>query len=110
MNLALGNLCIVYDCSNKKQIPRSLFQGLQFVIYVLNIVWFNKNEPALVRTINCQKYFYEEYKKLDKKVLKKIKYFKKFLLTDKLNIAIKSRQTNLDNKYNLYKNILKENL
>ena len=110
MNLALGNKCIIYDCSNKKQIPRSFYQGLEFIKYVLNLIWFNKNYIPIVNTINCSKYFYNEYKKLDKRIKKKIKYYKKFLMTDKLNINIISKKTNLDGKYNIYKKILEDNL
>jgi hypothetical protein len=75
MNLAIGNTCIVYDCSNKRKIPRSLYQGLKFIIYILNLIWFNKNKKIIVNNVNCQNYFYQEYKKLNKQILKKNKIF-----------------------------------
>ena len=42
MNLALGHKCIVYDFGARKPIPRAVYQGLEFIKYVLHRRWLNK--------------------------------------------------------------------
>lgn len=42
MNLALGHKCVVYDFGAKKPIPRAVYQGLEFVKYVLNSRWLDQ--------------------------------------------------------------------
>ena len=59
--------------------------------------------------MNCSEYFQKEYKKLDNKTFKKLKYLKKFLNTDKINLTCISFNTNHDGDYNYYKNILIKN-
>jgi len=83
MCLALGYYCVVYDCTVNEDC-RAIWQGIEWIKFVLNKVWFNKDYKPTGRCKSSYKYFCEEYKKLSKQTLKKIKYFKKFLLTDKL--------------------------
>ncbi len=86
MNAALGNECIVYDFGANKEIPRAMYQGLEFIKFVLYRYWFKTEYVAEIRKsltskkyMNVTKYFYEEYKKLDKKVFKKLDYFRPYL-------------------------------
>lgn len=41
MNLAVGNTCIVYDYSQNKEMPRALYQGLEYIKFILYKRWFN---------------------------------------------------------------------
>jgi len=90
MNLALGNDCVVYDYSEKKNCTRALYQGLEWVKYVLSRRWFGADVIPLVRGHNCQKYFDDCYNKLDKKTFRKIDYFKKHIDTKTLNLKYKT--------------------
>ena len=57
MDLAIGNKCIVIDRS-KRGTSRAIFQGLEFIKYALNKVWFNEDAVELwVRNCNVIKYF-----------------------------------------------------
>lgn len=105
-NLAIGNKCIVVDYSARKTIPRSLYQGLEWVRFVLEKVWFDREYEAICRNVPVKNYFIEEYRKLDKATLLKVKYFRKFLLTDKLNLGIITGTTKHDSDYNFYKGVV----
>ena len=59
-----------------------------------------------VKGIRCDKYFNEKFNKLDKSTLKKIKYLRKFLNTDKIDIICISTTTTHDGDYNYFKKLL----
>jgi len=86
MSLALGYKCKVYDFSERKPCTRAVYQGLEWVIYVLNRRWFDKEIIPYVKNNNVQLYFRECYNKLTKIEKGKIDFYKKFLNTNKLNI------------------------
>ena len=106
MNLAIGNKCIVIDYySRGERIARSLWQGLEFIKYVLNREWFGRESKIRKDMLN---YFREEYKKLDRSVISKIRYYKKFLLTNKLDIETYSRRSTMDGKYDKFRELVKD--
>lgn len=109
LDLALGNEVIICDTSAHKTISRALYQGVEFIRFVLYKVWLNKDIIPYVRNQNCNDYFQAEYKKLNNKTLSKLKYLRKFLNTDELKITCISFNTKHDGDYNYYKNILIKN-
>lgn len=48
-----------------------MYQGLKFVEYVLNRVWFNKIIKVECRGKDCNKYFAEAYKTVPDNIMKK---------------------------------------
>ena len=102
MHLALGYEIVVYDFSKKKT-SRAMWQGIEWIKYLLNKVWFD-------REITCPKgmhiHFEEQYQKLSKKARKKIKYFCKFLKTDHLDIKAVCEKTMMDGNYCHYSSVL----
>lgn len=109
LDIALGYKVIVYDTSAKKEESRAMFQGLKFIEYVLNRVWFNKKIDIEVKGMNCKKYFEEGYRELSNISLKKIKYLRKFLDTDKICLLSVCKNTKHDGDYKYYKQVLLEN-
>ncbi len=107
IHLALGYRCIILDAS-KKGISRAVWQGIEWVRYALNRAWFGREINAWVKSNNVTEYFRNEYNKLDKKVKAKLKYYKKFLLADYPEIYGISIHTDMDGKYNYFRNILKK--
>jgi len=106
MNLALGHTCIVYDYS-KKGVSRALWQGVEFIRYVLNLYWLGEEITPFMRNLQeVRDYFYSEYSKLDNRTFKKLDYFVKFLLTNKIQLLSCGKHTDKDNKYDWYKEIL----
>ena len=82
---------------------------MEFIKFVLYKVWFNKNVISYVKGKECNKYFQDQYKTLDDKTLKKLKYLRKFLNTDEIHITCMSFNTKHDGDYNYYRNVLIKN-
>lgn len=109
LNLALGRHIEVIDYSNhKNKASRAIAQGIQFIKYVLERRWFDREIIPVVWNYKCDEYFSEIYKRLDKRTFKKIDYFKKFLLSDSVHLVGRSYTTDKDGKYDFYKEVLKE--
>lgn len=114
MNLAIGNECIIYDFGANKPISRAVYQGLEFLKYVLNKRWLNKEyKTNVVKSKNtsrincCNKYFEECYLKLEDRTKKKLDYFIPYVITDNIKLNSITRGTNHDNDKEYYRNILK---
>ena len=111
MNLALGNKCIVYDFGAKKPKSRAMYQGLEFIKYVLSRRWLNKEYITNVSKKNnskqcCNKYFDECYKKLESRSKKKIDYFIPYINCDLINLFCVSDSTTHDGDKTFYNNLL----
>lgn len=109
LDLALGNEVVICDTSPRKDISRALYQGVEFIRFVLYKYWFGKEICPYVRGINCNSYFQKEYNKIEDETFKKLKYLKKFLNTDELKITCISFNTKHDGDYDYYKNVLIQN-
>lgn len=105
-DLAIGKTVYVIDFSQRKQKPRALFQGLEWIKFVLNKVWFNEKYTALVRGNDASRYFNEMYKTITPTTLKKIKYFKKFLQTDNIDLIAVGEKTVNDGNYDFYNKLV----
>lgn len=106
MDIALGNNVCVVDFGAKKEVPRALYQGVAFIKYVLNRRWLNTIIQPTVRGNDCAKYFDECYRNLDKRTLKKIDYFRKFVKTKEIEIFRVSASTDKDGNYEYYRDLL----
>lgn len=106
MFLALGYDVVVVDYSARKNIPRSLYQGLEFVWFAVQKAWDIPVESAFVKNANCIDYFTEEYKKLSKHTIKKLKYYRKFVNDPKKPTVITGR-TDKDGDYNFFTELSK---
>lgn len=104
LNLAIGNDCFIYDYSNKNKMPKSLKQGLYWIQYCLYRAWlpFNMYTPK-IKGHDLTKYYSKQYKKLSRKTLKRIKYFRKFLNTDILWINYGYGKTVHDGDYKYFR-------
>ena len=109
MNLALGNKCVIHDYSAHKTCPRSIFQGLEWIKFSLEWAWFDHIGKVNIRGDDCTTYFAKELFKIkDGATMVKLKYFRKFLNTDKLNIETIVAQTKHDGDIEFHKDILKK--
>lgn len=110
LDLALGNHVVICDTSAHKKISRALYQGVEFIRFVLSKYWLGIELKSVVKGQNCYNYFKEEYKKINEKTFKKLKYLKKFLNTDSINITTIGKNTTHDSDYKYYKEILIKHL
>lgn len=109
MYLAMGYNCMVVDYSPQKSKGRVIFQGIPFIRYVLDRNWnLRLDSYYYVKSNNCLSFFKKIYEKeLSDYTLKRITYFKKFLLTDKIKLDGFTLKTNNDTQYEKYKDMLK---
>lgn len=107
LDIALGEKVVVIDCGASKDAPRAMYQGLEFVKYVLNKHWLGKDYTPFVKNYGCSHYFGECYSKLSKRTLKKLDYFKKFIMTDEIYLETYTWATDKDGDYAYYKELLK---
>jgi hypothetical protein len=107
MKLAIGKECIVIDYTSRKRkhgASAACFRGLAWIRYCINRIWFNKK-------IKCEKgmhiYFEEQFRTLKETTIKRLKYFRKFVLVDDINLRYQCKPTNNDNDDEYYKEILR---
>jgi hypothetical protein len=112
MNIAIGNECYIYDYGTNKPIPRAIYQGVEFLKYVLYKRWLDKEYLS-----NCNRksgsdirrdsnsYFESCYMGLDKRTKKKLDYFKPYV-TGQINIFTITGSTIHDNDKKYYREIL----
>lgn len=109
LNLALGNTVIVVDYSAKKDCSRATWQGLEWIKFVLNKYWLDKEYNTCIRNQrNCNPYFEECYKKLDSRTIKKLEHIKHFLNADEIHLKSICKNTANDNNWEYYKGTLVE--
>lgn len=112
MNVAIGNECTIYDYGARKPIARAIYQGVEFIKYVLYKRWLdqeyltdiNKGNKDHIRR-DCNSYFESCYKNLDDRTKKKLDYFKPYIVGH-INIQTVSGSTDHDNNKEYYRNIL----
>lgn len=109
MSLALGYNCIVYDFGANSDIPKAIYMGLSWLDYVLNLRWFNSDKIIRCKGNIMNEFFARHYHNLPQTSLKRIDYYKRFLLTNSIKITAVAGSTFMDNKWDYYTEII-ENL
>ena len=104
MHLAIGTECIVVDASNRHKQSKALRQGLAWIIFVLKKVW--KVDSKFQIEKQMLNYFEMQYREIPQKVMNKIKYYRKFLLTNKLDVEAFTFKTKKDGKYLYFREML----
>jgi hypothetical protein len=106
MNIALGNHCIVYDYGANKEIPRAIWQGLEWIKYVLYMRWYKINYTPTGRACLSRDYFEQQYRSLSTKIRSKLDYFRKYKMGEIKISSITSCSKN-DGNIDYHMNILK---
>lgn len=126
-NLAIGNRCVIYDCGMYSDIPRTVWEGIPWIRYALSRAWFDreidspvtrgsggprdrngKKRGGVGRTKDLKIFFRNRYNKVDKRVLKRLEYFRKFLLTDAIRLESVSKNTTHDGDNAFYLRIVRQ--
>lgn len=110
MKLAIGRECVVLDMTSRKiknNTSRACWQGLSWIKYCLNRVWF-KREIEL--EYNMHLYFRQEFLKLNKCTIKKLKYYRKFIMVDDINLRYVCGPTDHDSDLEYYQKLVKRYL
>lgn len=115
MNLAIGHRCVVYDFGARKPIPRAVYQGLEFVKYVLNRRWLNQEYITNVNRSknqeiqnNCNDYFDKCYQQLEDRTKKKLDYFLPYMNTEDIKLECVTDCTKHDGDKEFYREVLRK--
>ena len=108
IHLALGYTCIVIDYGARSHTSKAVRIGLEWIRYYLHKVWLNSDYKPKINQNNLQKLFYNESDKISKKTRTKIKYFRKFLMTDEIKLMGLTKATYNDGESDYFVDILKK--
>ena len=78
ISAALGHRCVVYDYGANKQTPRAVWQGLEWVKYVLWRAWWGRSYRPIGRAITMEPYFAEQYARLGPRAKARLSYFARY--------------------------------
>ena len=106
LNLAIGTRCVIHDYSSRKNVPRAIYQGVELIRYVLYRHWLRTEITCTVHKVNVTRYFSEVYRELKPPTLKRLAYYRKFLLTDCIRLDAMPGRTSHDGKYDFYRDVL----
>lgn len=114
MNVALGIECVIYDYGTRKPVSRAVYQGVEFIKFVLNKFWYGVTDEVFItrsrnsaHKVNVTDYFNKAYYSLSEQTRTKLKYFQPFL-GGKVNIRCITSSTTHDNDKEFYAQILQE--
>lgn len=98
ISAALGYQCVVYDYGANKDVPRAIWQGLEWVKYVLWRHWYGRPYRPIGRAITMEPYFDEQYRRLSPRAKARLAYFKRYVCQEKwlLRISSVTRPTTWD--------------
>lgn len=122
LNLALGKKVIVVDYGTNRKNSKTISKGIPIIRYILNRFWYDIDEDVCFLNCNSDKktkqteYVKHIYNQLfvfnrtkeKEKVISKLRYFKRYLNSDRVYLEGKSFSTNNDGNYTFYSNLLKE--
>lgn len=87
MHVATGSTCYVYDYGADKDVPRAIWQGLEWVKYALNRRWHRQIYKPVGRAATMGGYFSDQYERLESRVKTRLDYFAPFLSGTSPNIV-----------------------
>ena len=77
--LARQEDCFMIDYGARKDTPRSIWQGLEFLKFVLHHKWFERHYRLVGRAATAGHYFERECRKLSKRERNRLTYYRDFL-------------------------------
>lgn len=101
MQAALGHECVVYDYGAGKPVPRAVWQGLEWVKFVLWRLWHAEPYLPEGRAAQAWGYFGKAYYCLSDRAKARLGYFRKFV-AGPLRIRAVTSATELDGKTEEY--------
>lgn len=111
LRLALGETCVVHDYGARKGVPRSIWQGLEFVKYVLYRRWLGLIYQPAGRAAPSAGYFSWNYHQIidndpKKQLKRRLDYFVDYLATEVINLASECGSTHHDGNKEFYRWVL----
>ena len=103
ISAALGHQCLVYDYGARKDTPRAIWQGLEWIKYLLWRSWYDRPYRPIGRAITMEPYFAEQYSNLSPRAKARLMYFARYCPPEKgLRIFSVTRPTEHDGDYGYF--------
>jgi len=106
MHLALGHHCIVYDCGCISKESRAVYWGFRWIRYAVEMVWFGHSNMLPGPKKLWDRYLARIEAGPDDSLMVKLRYYRRFLKTDKLNLEFKCKKARRDGEKKWYKEAL----
>lgn len=108
MAAALGHDCVVYDYGAGRAVPRAVWQGLEWVKFVLHRRWKGQTYMPQGRAALMHGYFGREYARLPDRVKARLDYFGKFsIMSDPIRISAVTEATAHDGDTGYYVGVMR---
>lgn len=110
MHLALGRKVCIFDCTSRKiknNISRAMWQGIPWLMYCLERIWFKRETSTQYGMHNN---FKDQYACLTRPTKSRLKYYRKWLKTDKINLGYICYPTDHDSDFEYYQEIVRKYL
>ena len=103
---ALGEEIVVLDYGARADVPRAIWQGLEWVKYALHRSWFEEVYTPSGRAGPMKFYFGAQYQELNERVLTRLRYFRRFA-TGQLDIGAQCGRSRYDGNYQALTSLLR---
>ena len=107
MLAALGKRIVVYDFGANKEIPRAIWQGLEWVKFTLWRRWHVSPYQPIGRAHSMQGYFVQQYRQLDRRTKARLDYYGRFCDGNKLDIQSITAPTKNDGNTEYQRRIIR---
>ena len=108
MLAALGKPIVVYDFGANKEIPRAIWQGLEWVKCVLCRRWHFFDYHPIGRASSMAEYFAHQYHNLGRRTKSKLDYYGKFCTGNILDIRSSAGATAHDGDIEYQRRVIYE--
>lgn len=108
MKLAIGKTCVVVDYTSRKKknnTSRACWQGIAWIKYCLNRIWFNREIKCKYGMHKC---FEHHFSKLTRETKNKIKYYHKFIMKDDIDLRFECGPTDYDSDTEFYVGLIRK--
>jgi len=102
--LAIGEECCIIEGSPKPTRSALAHVGIPIILYVLNRIWFDERIPFLLIDKN---YLERVFRSLSRSTRNKLKYYRKFLLTNEIKLRCFISSTQKDGQYQWFREKIK---
>jgi hypothetical protein len=110
IHLAMGYTCIVVDYGARSNTSKATRIGLEWIRYYLNKIWLDCDYKAIINLNDATEFFYNASNKISKKTRNKIKYYRKFLMTDQIKLVGYSKATYNDGTDKFFVDLVKKHI
>ncbi len=110
MHLALGRRCCIFDFTSRKMkgnLSRACWQGVPWIIYCLERAWFKRESTFDYGMHIC---FKQKYEEMDRPTKKRLKYYRKWVRTNEIDLGYICEPTERDGDLEYYKKLIKKYL